>query len=162
MEGLKTVFEKLEGGKSHCASPTSGKSTPSAPRRLKVLRSIGSPWGKGNNSPRRSNSSPKPLPLSPQLPQIDTSLALAMGGRGSRTPESSPEPPPSSVKRRSIQPTAGHRIHTTHLRIPSPPSRRPRPMTLGTSYGASLASALVAASRTLNPRKAFTTTFSWS
>ena len=158
-KGSKTFFEKLKGGPT---SPAPERNTPAAPRRLKALRSMSSLRGKGNNPSRRPSSAPKPPPLSPQLPQIDTRLELDMGGWESRTPspskrtmDSSPEPPPSAFKRtegvRSIS------LGTTNSRspysyyppsppIPSLPTTPTSETDTSASYDASLANALIAAS----------------
>lgn len=161
-KGSKTFFEKLKGGNPHPTSPAPEKNAPSAPRRLKALRSMGSLRGKGTNPPRRPDTVPKPPPPSPQLPQIDTRLELDMENWKSRTPspakrgmDSSPEPPPSAFKRvggvRSIS------LGTTNSRspysyyppsppIPSLPTTPTDETHCGASYDASLANALIAAS----------------
>lgn len=160
-KGSKTFFEKLKGGNPHPTSPALEKNTPSAPRRLKALRSMSSLRGKGSNTSRRPSGSPKPPPPSPQLPQIDTTLELDMESLKSRTPspakrgmDSSPEPPPSAFKR--LEGVRSISLGTTNSRSPYPyypPSPTiPSPTTPtneshnSASYDASLANALIAAS----------------
>ena len=156
----KTFFEKLKGGNPHHTSPPPEKNTPSAPRRLKALRSMGSLRGKGNNSPR-PYTAPKPPPPSPLLPQIDTRFDLDMENWGSRTPSplkrgmNSPEPPPSAFKRvegvRSISlgttnSGSPYSYYPPSPTIPSLPTTPTNETHTGASYDASLANALIAAS----------------
>lgn len=161
-KGSKIFFEKLKGGNPNPPSPIPERSTPSAPRRLKALRSMGSLRGKANGSTKRPSTAPKAPPLSPQLPRIDTKLEFGVEDWKSRTPsparrgmDSSPEPPPSSFKRtegvRSIS------LGTTNSRspysyyppsppIPSLPTTPTNESHSSSSYDASLATALIAAS----------------
>ena len=162
-KGSKSFFEKLKGGHSQSPLPALEKNTPSAPRRLKALRSMGSLKGKGNTSSRRSSTMTKPR--SPQLPQtleIDMRLELGMEDWKSRTPspvkrgiDSSPEPPPSSFSR--VEGVRSFSLGTTNSRSPycyyptspiisSIPSTPTTDTHTGTSYDASLANALIAAS----------------
>ena len=159
-KGSKTFFEKLKGGNSHPTSPTLEKNTPSAPKRLKALRSMSSLRGKGNNPSRRPNTAPKPLPSSPRLPQIDTrvdqeSWKSQTPSPGKRGMDSSPEPPPSSFKR--VEGVRSISLGTTNSRspysyyppsppIPSLPTTPTNETHTGPSYDASLANALIAAS----------------
>lgn len=164
-KGSKSFLEKLKGGNPQPSSPAPEKSTPSAPRRLKALRSMGSLKGRSSTSSRRSSTMIKPPIPSPQLPQklnIDTKLEFGLENWGSRTPlppkrgsDSSPEPPPSSFKR--LEGVRSISLGTTNSRSPYPyyppsptiPSLPTTPSSethTSTSYDASLANALVAAS----------------
>ena len=165
-KGSKTFFEKLKGGNTHPPSPAPEKNTSSAPRRLKALRSMGSLRGKNGSSSRRPSTAPKPPPSSPQLPQtlnIDTKLDFGVENWKSRTPspasramDSSPEPPPSSFKRlegvRSISLGTTNSSRSPYSYYPPSPTIPSLPTTptsetyTGTSYDASLANALIAAS----------------
>jgi hypothetical protein len=160
-KGSRTFF-KLGGGNSHPPSPNPEKITPSAPKTLKALRSMSSLRGKGNSSLRRPNTAPKPPPSSPRLPQIDTKLEFGVENWKSRTPspgtrgmDSSPEPPPSSFKR--LEGVRSISLGTTNSRspyayyppsppIPSLPTTPTSETHTGSSYDASLANALIAAS----------------
>ena len=162
----KSFLEKLKGGHSQPPPlPTPEKSVPSAPKRLKTLRSMGSLRGKGGTSSRRSSTTTNPPAPSPKLPQtlkIDTRELGTMDWK-SRTPspgkrgmDSSPEPPPSSFKRvegvRSISlgTTNSKSPYAYYPSSPSIPSAPSTPTTAetgnGPSYDASLANALIAAS----------------
>ena len=162
----KGFLGKLKGGNPPPPSPTLEKNPPSAPKRLKALRSMGSLRGKGDTSSRRSSTTTKTQNPSPQLPRtltIDTGDEFGVVETWkSRTPsparrgmDSSPEPPPSSFKR--IEGTRSISLGTTDSRSPysyrppSPPttSLPTTPITdtsTGASYDASLANALIAAS----------------
>lgn len=162
----KGFLGKLKGGNPQPPSPVSEKTAPSAPRRLKALRSMGSLRGKGDSSSRRSGTTTKPPAPSPQLPQtltIDTGAEFGVENWKSRTPsparrgmDSSPEPPPSSFKR--IEGVRSISLGTTNSGsqcsyyppstppIPSLPTTPTTETSTGTSYDASLANALIAAS----------------
>ncbi|KAF9650656.1 hypothetical protein BDM02DRAFT_3127487 [Thelephora ganbajun] len=166
-KGSKSFLGKLKGGNSQPPSPTPEKIPPSAPRKLKALRSMGSLRGKGSTSSGRSSTTTKPSAPSPQLPQklnidIDTRIEFGIENWGSRTPspakrgvDSSPEPPPSSFKR--VEGVRSISLGTTNSRspyayyppsptIPSLPSTPTTDTYTGTSYDASLANALIASS----------------
>jgi len=165
-KGSKSFLGKLKGGHSQPPSSAPEKNPPSAPRRLKALRSMSSLKGKGGGtSSRRSSIATKPPHLSPQLPRalnIDARLELGIENWTSRTPspvtrgtDSSPEPPPSSFKR--VEGVRSISLGTTNSRSPYPyyppsptiPSLPTTPTTethTGASYDASLANALIAAS----------------
>ena len=164
-KGSKSFLEKLKGGHSQPPLPAPEKGAQSAPKRLKALRSMGSLKGKGSASSRRSSTTTKPSVPSPQLPQalnVDTKIEFATVNWKSRTPplakremDSSPEPPPSSFKR--IEGARSVSLGTTDSRSPYsyyPPSPKLSPLSTmpitetpaGTSYDASLANALIAAS----------------
>ena len=162
----KGFLGKLKGGNPQPPpSPTLEKNAPSAPRRLKALRSMGSLRGKGDTSSRRSSTATKTPSPSPQLPRtltIDTGAEFGVEGWKSRTPSparrgmnSSPEPPPSAFKRiegvRSVSLGTTDSRSPYSYRSPSPPltSLPTTPTTdtsTGASYDASLANALIAAS----------------
>ena len=161
----KSFLGKLKGGNPPPPSPTLEKNPPSAPRRLKALRSMGSLRGKGDTSSRRSSTATKTSSPSPQLPRtltIDTGAEFGVENWKSRTPsparrgmDSSPEPPPSSFKRvegvRSVSLGTTDSRSPYSYRSPSPPitSLPTTPTTdtsTGASYDASLANALIAAS----------------
>ena len=166
-KGSKGFLEKLKGGHSQPPSSAPEKNASSAPKRLKALRSMGSLKGKGGASLRRQSITTKPPVPSPQLPQtsnIDPKLELGTENWKSQTPppakhgtDSSPEPPPSSFKR--VEGVRSISLGTTNNRSPypcNPPSPTPTIPSLpttpttdshtGTSYDASLANALIAAS----------------
>ena len=164
-KGSKGFLGKLKGGHSQPPLPAPEKNAPSAPRRLKALRSMGSLRGKGDPSSRRSSNTTKRPAPSPQLPQtstIDTKIEFGVVDWKSRSPspakhgmDSSPEPPPSSFKRvegvRSISLGTNNSKSPYSYYPPSPtnPSLPTTPTTessTSTSYDASLASALIAAS----------------
>jgi len=164
-KGSRNFLGKLKGGHSQPPTSAPDKNTPSAPRRLKALRSMGSLKGKGDTSSRRSSIATRPPASSPQLPRtfnIDARLELGTENWTSRTPspvirgmDSSPEPPPSSFKRlegaRSISlgTTNGRSPYSYYPPSPTIPSLPTTPTTethTGASYDASLANALIAAS----------------
>ena len=162
-KGSKGFLGKLKGGHSQPPSATE-KNTPSAPKRLKALRSMSSLRGKGSTSSRRSSTTKHPAP-SPQLPEtmsIDTKIEFGVVDWNPRTPlpakrgmDSPPEPPPSSFKR--VEGVRSISLGTTNNKspysyyppsppIPSLPTTPTTDITTSASYDASLASALIAAS----------------
>ena len=166
-KGSKSFLGKFKGGHSQPQppSPAPEKNMPSAPKRLKALRSMSSLRNKANASSRGSSTTMKPPTPSPRLPQtlsIDTTIEFGIENWTSRTPspgkrgtDSSPEPPPSSFKR--VEGVRSISLGTTNSRSPysyyppSPPSSSlpTTPTTetgTGASYEASLANALIAAS----------------
>ena len=166
-KGSKSFLEKLKGGHSHTPLPAPEKSAPSGPRRLKALRSMGSLKGKGNASAKRPSAAMKSSAPSSRLPptlDVDTKFELDVENWSSRTPspskrgmDSSPEPPPSSFKR--VEGVRSISLGTTNstspypcyppspsFTLPSPPMTPTTETHTGTSYDASLANALIAAS----------------
>ena len=159
----KNFLEKLKGGHSQPPSSVPEKGTPSAPRRLKALRSMGSLKGKGSASSRRSTTL-KPTVPSPQLPQtfINIDSEIELGTEKSQTPsppkrgpDSPSDPPPSSFKR--VEGVRSISLGTTNSRspyayyppsptIPSLPTTPTTESNTSASYDASLANALIAAS----------------